>query len=154
MAKSSDIRSRPINVSLRIIADLSQGIYRSPADALKELVSNAYDAYSETVSIDFSNDFSFLTVRDKGKGMELDDFIEVMETIGASSKRAIDTSNDKFKLISNAVPLKQAEKIAKEIRRTLINYNNLIKNGYLDKEKTKRGNVKNPVKKHKTGNNS
>ncbi len=79
--------SRPINVSLRIIADLSQGLYRFPADALKELVSNAYDADSPVVNIDFIKDFSSITVYDRGKGMTLNEFIEVMETIGGTSKR-------------------------------------------------------------------
>ncbi|MCH8286794.1 ATP-binding protein, partial [candidate division KSB1 bacterium] len=85
------MQERAINVSLKIIADLAQGLYRSPADALKELISNSYDADSPSVNIDFSDDFSVLTVRDLGCGMTLDDFITVMETIGGSSKRSIDT---------------------------------------------------------------
>ncbi len=88
MAKSI---GKPINVSLRVIADLSQGLYRSPADALKELVSNAYDADSPTVEITFSRDFSSLTIRDKGTGMTTEQFVKVMETIGGSSKRSIDS---------------------------------------------------------------
>src|ERR1041385_3762526 len=84
---------KPINVSLRVIADLSQGLYRSPADALKELISNAYDADSPSVEINFSNDFDTLTVRDKGKGMVMEQFVQIMETIGGSSKRSVDTEN-------------------------------------------------------------
>ncbi len=79
--------SRPINVSLRVIADLSQGLYRTPADALKELVSNAYDADSPEVQVTFARDFSSITIRDWGNGLTVDEFIETMETIGASSKR-------------------------------------------------------------------
>lgn len=82
---------KPINVSLRIISDLSQGLYRSPADALKELVSNAYDADSEIVDINFKKDFSLLTIRDQGEGMTINEFIQAMETIGSSPKRSIDT---------------------------------------------------------------
>lgn len=84
---------KPINVSLRVIADLSQGLYRSPADALKELVSNAYDADSPTVEITFSRDFSTLTIRDKGSGMTTEQFVKVMETIGGSSKRSADSED-------------------------------------------------------------
>jgi hypothetical protein len=91
MSKS---KGKPINVSLRIIADLSQGIYRSPADALKELISNAYDADSPTVEINFSSDFNSLTIRDFGKGMTTDDFIKVMETIGGSPKRSADSEEE------------------------------------------------------------
>lgn len=58
-----------------------------------------------------------------------------------------------FKIISNGVPTKKAELIAKEIRRTLINYYIITGkvNGYLDQKKEKRSHVKNPVKEHKTG---
>ncbi|GAH85423.1 unnamed protein product, partial [marine sediment metagenome] len=88
--------ARPINVSLRVIADLSQGLYRSPADAIKELVSNAYDADSPTVEINFSKDFSFIQIHDTGEGMTVDDFIQVMETIGGSSKRSEDTGHQEL----------------------------------------------------------
>jgi hypothetical protein len=81
-------QGKPINVSLRVIADLSQGLYRSPADALKELISNAYDADSPKVEISFAKDFSSLVIRDWGTGMTVDEFIETMETIGGSPKRS------------------------------------------------------------------
>ena len=84
----TESRGRPINVSLRVIADLSQGLYRSPADALKELVSNSYDADSPDVRIEFSSDMDSLTIRDTGKGMTLDEFVETMETIGGTAKRS------------------------------------------------------------------
>ncbi len=91
--------SRSINVSLRVIADLSQGLYRSPADALKELVSNAYDADSPIVEIIFSSDFSTIFINDEGHGININDFIEIMETIGGSSKRSEDTG---FEEITNS----------------------------------------------------
>ena len=90
---SSMLVGKPINVSLRVIADLSQGLYRSPADALKELISNAYDADSPKVEINFAKDFSSLTVRDWGKGLTINEFIEAMETIGGSSKRSAGASD-------------------------------------------------------------
>jgi len=95
-------KGKPINVSLRVIADLSQGLYRSPADALKELVSNAYDADSPNVEINFANDFTHLMVRDWGQGMSIDEFIRTMETIGASWKRetgAADTTPSGRKIV-------------------------------------------------------
>ena len=120
---------RPINVSLRIIADLSQGLYRSPADALKELVSNAYDADSEIVEINFRKDFSSLTIKDEGEGMNIDEFIKAMETIGASPKRSADTSDREEtrsgrKIIGRiGIGLLGASQIAKkiEIQSTKIN---------------------------------
>ena len=38
------MRTVPIRVSKKILADVSSGIYRTPANALKEIVSNAFDA--------------------------------------------------------------------------------------------------------------
>lgn len=90
----SKFKGRPINVSLKVIADLSQGLYRSPADALKELISNSYDADSPTIDINFSPNFSSLTLQDIGTGMTTDEFIRIMETIGGSEKRSIDKHAD------------------------------------------------------------
>jgi len=103
--KKSNAEGKPINVSLRVIADLSQGLYRSPADALKELVSNAYDADSATVRIDFSSDFDSIMVRDIGEGMTLDKFVQVMETIGGSSKRSVDARVNERDLTKSGRPI-------------------------------------------------
>ena len=40
-----------INAAARIIGDISTGIYRSPANALKELVSNSFDAGATEVIV-------------------------------------------------------------------------------------------------------
>ena len=48
---SPNIETITIEVSSRIIRHISRGIYRSPAGALKELVSNAYDAGARKVTI-------------------------------------------------------------------------------------------------------
>jgi len=72
----------------KIIADISSGIYRSPAAALKELVSNAYDADAETINITTDSPrFRTLTIEDDGVGMTLDKFLEVITHIGGSRKR-------------------------------------------------------------------
>lgn len=40
-----------IRVHEKALAHLSRGLYRSPASALRELVSNAWDANATTVAI-------------------------------------------------------------------------------------------------------
>ena len=45
------IETIPIEVSSRILRHISRGIYRSPAGALKELISNSYDAGAKKVTI-------------------------------------------------------------------------------------------------------
>ncbi|MFX1298493.1 MAG: ATP-binding protein, partial [Promethearchaeota archaeon] len=72
----------------KIIADISSGLYRSPAAALKELVSNAYDADATEVRIDTDvPHFRNLVIRDNGCGMTVENFIYVMNHIGGSRKR-------------------------------------------------------------------
>lgn len=96
------IHSAEIFAAQKIIADISSGLYRSPAAALKELVSNAYDADATTVvvSTDAPN-FRTLVVRDDGVGMTIKKFLSVMNHIGGSRKRIIggDTTDRGRKII-------------------------------------------------------
>jgi len=81
---------REIFAAQKIIADISLGLYRSPAAAIKELVSNAYDAEARVVTI--STDvpkFRNLVIQDDGSGMSVDDFLRVINHIGSSRKRII-----------------------------------------------------------------
>jgi hypothetical protein len=78
----------PVNVAASIIADVSAGIYRSPAGALKELVSNAFDADATVVHLSSgAPGFRVFTCTDNGKGMTPDEFRRVMKFIGGSTKR-------------------------------------------------------------------
>jgi hypothetical protein len=85
----------PIEVAASIIADISTGIYRTPANALKELVSNAFDADATTVTISTgSPDFRTMTCTDDGCGMTAEEFRHVMGYIGGSSKRIESDTTD------------------------------------------------------------
>jgi DNA mismatch repair ATPase MutL len=71
----------------KIIADISSGVYRSPAAAIKELISNAYDADATQVQITTDVPaFRTLTVNDNGTGMDINKFLDVMSHIGGSRK--------------------------------------------------------------------
>jgi hypothetical protein len=78
-----------IRVHERALAHLSRGLYRSPASALRELVSNAWDANATRVVIDTNYPKFFqLSIEDNGDGFSRDDFATLMEGgIGNSSKR-------------------------------------------------------------------
>lgn len=77
-----------INVSAKVISDLSSGIYRSPANALKELISNAFDADADNVVIRTNRPFyKTITYYDDGNGMSPEDFRWTMSHIGGSRKR-------------------------------------------------------------------
>jgi len=77
-----------INVAASIIADISSGIYRTPANALKELISNSFDVDATEVYINtgYSN-FDIFTISDNGRGMSVEDFTYYMKHIGGSTKR-------------------------------------------------------------------
>ena len=77
-----------INVSAKVIYDISSGMYRSPANALKELISNAFDADAKNVVIRTNRPlYKTITYYDNGEGMSVDDFQWAMSHIGGSRKR-------------------------------------------------------------------
>lgn len=77
----------------RVIARITDGIYRQPASALRELISNAYDADAKKVIIKTDAPrFSRISIEDDGHGMSPDTLAYMLKHIGGSSKR-----NDKGK---------------------------------------------------------
>ena len=81
-----------IRVHERALAHLSRGLYRSPASALRELVSNAWDANATRVEINTNYPkFYQLSIQDNGDGFTADDFENLMSGgIGNSQKRTND----------------------------------------------------------------
>jgi hypothetical protein len=72
----------------RVIARITDGIYRQPASALRELIFNAYDADAQSVSIQTDAPrFSQIVVQDDGNGMTLDVLEHLVHHIGGSPKR-------------------------------------------------------------------
>ena len=77
-----------INAAARIIGDISTGIYRSPANALKELISNSFDAGATEVLINTDHpSFSTISCFDNGPGMSSDELQTILGYIGGSDKR-------------------------------------------------------------------
>ena len=72
----------------RIIARVTDGIYREPWAAFRELVANAYDADATHVVVETgAPEFDQITVRDDGIGMSADTLEYIIKNIGSSSKR-------------------------------------------------------------------
>ncbi|MBZ9678695.1 ATP-binding protein [Mesorhizobium sp. ES1-1] len=72
----------------RVIARVTDGIYRQPASALRELISNAWDADASTVTIlTDAPRFSRIYVRDDGAGMSHETLTRLLKNIGGSAKR-------------------------------------------------------------------
>lgn len=78
-----------IKVHEKALAHLSRGLYRSPASALRELVSNAWDANATVVRINTNYpNFLQIVVEDNGTGFTQEEFVRLMEGgIGNSEKR-------------------------------------------------------------------
>ena len=81
--------SEKIRVHEKALAHLSRGLYRSPASALRELVSNAWDANATQVLISTNYPhFAQISVHDNGNGFSKDEFERLMAGgIGNSEKR-------------------------------------------------------------------
>ena len=77
-----------LRTSDRVLARITDGIYRQPGSALRELVANAYDADATEVTISTDRPrFRTLRIEDNGNGMSPEIIEYVLENIGGSSKR-------------------------------------------------------------------
>lgn len=72
----------------RVLARITDGIYRQPASALRELIANAYDADATEVHIHTDAPrFSKISIRDNGDGLSVETLSRLVYHIGGSSKR-------------------------------------------------------------------
>ena len=72
-----------------VLARITEGIYRQPASALRELVSNAYDAdATEVVILTDAPRFAQIAVRDNGRGLSPEVVTQLVKHIGGSAKRS------------------------------------------------------------------
>ena len=77
-----------LKTNQRIIARVTDGIYREPWAAFRELIANAYDADATHVVIETGVPvFNQITVRDDGIGMSPRTLAYILKNIGGSSKR-------------------------------------------------------------------
>ena len=81
----------PIKVSAGILIHIGAGIYNSVAGAVKELVSNSFDADATQVLINMNYpDFDEIKVTDNGTGMSSERFKQAMQSIGSSLKGTLE----------------------------------------------------------------
>jgi len=76
----------PSEPALDLVRILSEGTYTSFPQALKEFVSNAFDADAPRVEIQIDEDANGLTIRDNGDGMTVEDFGDAFASIARSGK--------------------------------------------------------------------
>jgi len=87
-------RESPVDTRLktdqRVLARVTDGIYRQPESAIRELVSNAYDADATQVIIKTDRPrFETITIEDDGRGMAPDALAYMLKHIGGSAKRSV-----------------------------------------------------------------
>jgi hypothetical protein len=85
---SGEVTNATLKTDDRVLARITDGIYRKPSSALRELIANAYDADSSEVHIHTDAPrFSELRVKDNGIGLSADGLENLIEHIGGSAKR-------------------------------------------------------------------
>jgi len=92
---NSEKTKEPIETVLktdqRVLSRITDGIYRQPASALRELISNAYDAdATEVIIYTDAPRFGQISVRDNGRGLTPEMLEHLIKHIGGSAKRDID----------------------------------------------------------------
>lgn len=71
----------------KVLARITDGIYRLPGSAIRELISNAYDADAENVYIETDVPrFNTMTIRDDGNGMSVSTLVNMLRHIGGVLK--------------------------------------------------------------------
>jgi len=86
------VKKLDMRVAAKVLQQLASGIYRSPAGAIKELVSNSFDADATKVDITIQINerdrrVESIVVKDNGRGMDLSEFVFFAEHVGSSVKR-------------------------------------------------------------------
>lgn len=92
--KNGEISEAKLSTDEKVLARVTDGIYRQPSSAIRELISNAYDADAETVDIDTDAPrFNHMTIRDDGNGMSIEVLANLIYHIGGSAKRSANPKN-------------------------------------------------------------
>lgn len=83
-----EVSTTKLRTDERVLARITDGIYRQPASAIRELIANAYDADATEVHIQTDAPrFNSITVRDNGRGLSKKALAHVIHHIGGSPKR-------------------------------------------------------------------
>jgi len=86
--ETGEVVRTQLRVDDRVLARVTDGIYRRPSSAFRELISNAYDAdATEVVLQTDAPRFERIVVRDNGRGMSPAALADLVSHIGGSSKR-------------------------------------------------------------------
>jgi len=85
--KQTNTWPKKITVDKRIVRILSGSTYANFPSAIKELITNSYDADAENVLININLSKEIIEMRDDGKGMNEEDFAFYLRIAGKSRKK-------------------------------------------------------------------
>jgi HSP90 family molecular chaperone len=84
---SGEISEAELDTDERVLARITDGIYRQPASALRELIANAYDADAQNVYIQTdAPKFTKITIRDDGNGLSIEALANLIHHIGGTPR--------------------------------------------------------------------
>jgi hypothetical protein len=106
----------PRTPALRILDELSRGTYVSYSRALKELLSNAWDAAATEVQIKIADDLSEITILDNGVGMSEDDIRDRFLRIGGSGSAGQHTQGKRRLIGHKGIGALSVIPICREVR--------------------------------------
>ncbi len=92
MVDRKDIWPKKITVDKRIVSVLSQSTYDNFPRALKELITNSYDADAKTVHITINLEKETVIILDTGRGMNDEDFEFYLRIAGKTRKKEDNTT--------------------------------------------------------------
>jgi hypothetical protein len=107
---------KPRSPALNILNELSTGTYVSYSRALKELLSNAWDAGAHDVQIKIASDLSEITILDDGTGMSEKDIRERFLRIGGSTSSRGITRNGRRLIGHKGIGALSVIPICREVR--------------------------------------
>lgn len=84
-----------INIDLNVLNHLGMGLYSNTPAVLTEIISNAWDADAENVSINLDKNNNTVTIIDDGIGMSEDDIINKFLNVGYARRDAGHESSTK-----------------------------------------------------------
>ncbi|WP_170878389.1 ATP-binding protein [Daejeonella lutea] len=87
MDENNDIWPKSITVDKNIVSVLSQSTYQNFPRALKELITNSYDADAKSVTIDIDLDTETVVIEDTGRGMSDKDFEFYLRIAGKTRRK-------------------------------------------------------------------
>ncbi len=91
-----NIWPKQISVDKRIVKILSQSTYENFPSALKEIITNSYDADASSVTIDVNLDSQEVVIEDNGKGMTEAEFDFLVKIAGKTREKGAKTRSGRL----------------------------------------------------------